>query len=115
MARAGAVRGQGSEASAAEAIAGIEQILAVARPGEAADALIVEGEAAYASAGGVAEVNIGAVVLRMADEGDAAAGGGDRGGGIALGAFGRVGDALHLARIERDQGESGGVFLAALH
>src|SRR5450759_2531497 len=71
VARAAAVGGHAPEAPAADAIAGVEQILAVAGPGDAADGAIVEGQAAHACARGVAQKNIGALVLRVPYEREA--------------------------------------------
>src|ERR1035441_7513466 len=74
IARAAAGR-PAPEATVADAIAGVDQVPAVAHPGDAADGAIVEGQAAYGAAGGVANINIAALVLRVPHERDAAAAG----------------------------------------
>src|ERR1017187_5931420 len=75
IARAAAVGGHAPEAPVADAIGGVDQVPAVAHPGDAADGAIVEGQAAYGAAGGVANINIAALVLRVPHERDAAAAG----------------------------------------
>ena len=115
IARTAAVNRHAPQPPAADAIAGVEQVLPVASPGDAAYAAIVERQAAHRPARGVAKENIGAVVLRVPHERDAAAARRDSRAGVAFAALGWIGDALHLARIQRDHRESGRLLLAALH
>src|ERR1017187_10064384 len=75
IARAAAGCGYAPEPPPADAMAGVEQVLSVAAPGDAANAASVESEAAQAATRGVAQIDIGAVVGRVAHERDAGPGG----------------------------------------
>ena len=95
--------------------AAYRQLLAVARPGDAANRAVVERDPARVGAFEIGDPDVGALLSRGAHEGQSVASRRNRRSRIASGTLGRIGEALHLAARDRDRGQGRRLVLLGLH